>query len=63
MKIFLLALAAALALGGCASAESQRSYTPKVQVLVRAPKARTAQANYQVSPEESAQNGSGGSAR
>lgn len=58
-----LAIAALLALGACATTDAQHSYTPQVQVVVKAPKARTAQANYQVGPEESRLTGSGGSAK
>jgi uncharacterized lipoprotein YmbA len=57
------ALVALFTLGACASTESQHSYTPKVQVVMKQPKARTAQANYQVGPEESKLTGSGGSAK
>lgn len=57
------ALAALFALGACATTDPQRSYTPKVQVVVKQSKARTAQANYQVGPEESKLTGSGGSAK
>ena len=62
MKIA-LALIAAFSLGACATAEGQKSVTPQTQVVVKAPKARSAQANYQVSPEESKLTGSGGSAK
>jgi uncharacterized lipoprotein YajG len=62
MKIA-LALIAVFALGACATAETQQSFTPKTQVVVKAPKSRSAQANYQVSPEESKLTGSGGSAK
>ncbi len=62
MKIA-LALIAAFSLGACATAETQKSYTPKTQVIVKAPKTRTAQANYQVGPEDSRLTGSGGSAK
>jgi hypothetical protein len=59
-----LALIAAFALAACATtSETQRSYTPKTQVIVKAPKLRTAQANYQVGPEASRLTGSGGSAK
>ena len=63
MKIA-LALIAAFSLGACATAEGQKSsVTPQTQVVVKAPKARSAQANYRVSPEESKLTGSGGSAK
>ena len=61
MKIALLI--AAFSLGACATAEGQKSVTPQTQVVVKAPKTRSAQANYQVSPEESKLTGSGGSAK
>jgi hypothetical protein len=57
-----LAAVALFTLSACATAETQHSYTPKVQVVVKSPKTRAAQANYQVSPEESV-TGSGGSAK
>lgn len=57
------ALVALFTLGACATtADTQRTYTPQVQVVVKAPKARAAQANYQVGPEESKLTGSGGAA-
>jgi uncharacterized lipoprotein YmbA len=57
-----LALLAAAALGACATApETQRSYTPRVEVVVRAPNVR-GQADYRTSPEESSQ-GLGGASR
>ncbi len=58
-----LAIAALFTLGACATSEPQRSYMPKVQVVMKAPKARAAQANYQVGPEEANFTGSGGSAK
>jgi hypothetical protein len=62
MRSALLALLA-LALGACATAtETRWSHTPAVEVIVRTPKARTAQANYQVAPGDAA-SGLGGSAR
>jgi uncharacterized lipoprotein YajG len=57
------ALVALFTFGACASTETQRSYTPKVQVVVKAPRTHAAQANYQVGPEESKLTGSGGSAK
>jgi uncharacterized protein YcfL len=63
MKKIALALVALFALGACATADTQKSYTPKVQVVMKASKARSAQANYQVSPEEANLTGSGGSAK
>lgn len=62
MKIA-LAVVALFTVGACATTDPQRSYTPKVQVVMKAPKARTAQANYQVGPEDTKLTGSGGSAR
>lgn len=62
MKIALAAVAL-FTLGACATADSQRTYTPSTVVVVKAPRARAAQANYQVGPEESKLTGSGGSAR
>lgn len=58
-----LALAVLFTAGACATTEPQRSHTPKVQVVVKQAKTRTAQANYQVGPEESKLTGSGGSAK
>jgi hypothetical protein len=58
-----VAIAALFAFAGCASSESQRSYVPKVQVVMKTPKARAAQANYQAGPEDSRLTGSGGSAK
>jgi hypothetical protein len=58
-----IAIAALFAFAGCASNTSQRSYMPQVQVVMKAPKARTAQANYQAGPEDSKLTGSGGSAK
>jgi hypothetical protein len=64
MKILALAAASVVALGACATSEhSTKSYTPQVDVIVKAPKVRTAQANYQMSPEETALIGAGGSAK
>lgn len=58
-----LAAAVLFSLGACATTDPQRSYTPKVQVVMKQQKTRTAQANYQVGPEESKLTGSGGSAK
>lgn len=63
MKTATLAAVLAFALGACATTEQPKSYTPKVQVVVRAPKAKAAQANYQAAPAESKLTGSGGSAK
>ena len=60
MKTLVLA-AFMIALGACATADPpMRSYTPEVDVIVKAPRIRTAQANYQVSPEQAALTGAGG---
>ena len=63
MKTLALALVSLFALGACATTDPQRSYTPPTLVVVKAPKARASQANYQVSPEEANLTGSGGSAK
>jgi uncharacterized lipoprotein YajG len=63
MKTPALALVALFALGACATTDPQRSYTPPTTVVIKTPKARSAQANYQVSPEEANLTGSGGSAK
>lgn len=63
MKTAALSLIAACALGACATTDPTKSYTPKVQVVVKAPKARAAQANYQVRPEDAKLTGSGGAAK
>mgnify|MGYP006268159777 CR=1 FL=1 len=56
----LLAVAAGLALGACAtSSPGKYSYTPRTEVTVKGGKKKDAQANYQVSPE--AKLGSAGS--
>jgi hypothetical protein len=62
-RIGLVALASLFALSACATAESTKSYTPKTVVVVKSPKKRSAEANYQVSPEDSKLTGSGGSAK
>jgi hypothetical protein len=51
------------ALSACATAETKKSFTPKTVVVVKGAKKRAAEANYQVSPEESRPTGSGGTAR
>lgn len=63
MKIPTVVTLLAFALGACATTEQPKSYTPKVQVVVKAPKTRSAQANYQAAPAESKLTGSGGSAK
>ncbi|HEX9401114.1 MAG TPA: hypothetical protein VF912_13470 [Anaeromyxobacter sp.] len=62
-RIGVVALVSLFALSACATAESQKSYTPKVQVVMKAGKKKVTQANYKVSPEESKLTGSGGSAK
>jgi len=63
-RIGLLALLAVFTLGACASgSQARHSYTPKVEVTVKGGQKRNAQANYQVSPEESKLTGAGGSAK
>ncbi len=62
-RIGVVAIVSLFALSACATAESQKSYTPKVQVVVKGAKKKATQANYQVSPEESKLTGSGGSAK
>jgi hypothetical protein len=59
----LATLVCLFALSACASSETKRSYTPKTVVVVKGAKKRTAEANYQVSPEDSKATGSGGSAK
>jgi hypothetical protein len=51
------------ALSACATAETKKSFTPKTVVVVKGAKKRAAEANYQVSPEESKLTGSGGTAK
>jgi PBP1b-binding outer membrane lipoprotein LpoB len=64
MKILALAAASALALTACATAETTKnSYTPQVEVVVKGPRAKQAQANYRTSPEDSSATGAGGSAK
>ena len=64
MRILALAAASAFVLSACASAEtSKKSYTPQVEVVVKGPRAKQAQANFQTSPEENSLNGAGGSAK
>ena len=64
MRTLALAAVSAVALCACATTEtSKQSYTPQVEVLVRAPRAKSSQANYQTSPEESKLTGAGGSAK
>lgn len=62
-RIAVASLLSLFALGACATAETKRSFTPKTVVVVKGAKKRTAEANYQVSPEESNLTGSGGSAK
>jgi hypothetical protein len=62
-RIGLVAVVSLFALSACSTAGTQKSYTPQVQVVVKGAKKRAAQANYQVSPEESKLTGSGGSAK
>ena len=45
------------------TAEQTKSYTPQVEVVVKPPRAKTSQANYQASPEEQSLTGAGGSAK
>jgi hypothetical protein len=59
----LATLVCLFALTACATSETKRSYTPKTVVVVKGAKKRTAEANYQVSPEDSKLTGSGGSAK
>jgi hypothetical protein len=63
MRIAVVAFVSAFALGACASSQSTRSYTPQTVVVVKGAKKKAAQANYQVSPEDSKLTGSGDSAR
>ncbi len=63
MKTAALVAVLAIALSGCATTEQPKSYTPKVQVVVKAPRTKSAQANYQAAPQESKHTGSGGSAK
>ena len=64
MRILVLAAASAVALSACATtAEQTKSYTPQVEVVVKSPRAKTSQANYQASPEEQSLTGAGGSAK
>jgi hypothetical protein len=51
------------ALSACATAETKKSFTPKTVVVVKGAKKRAAEANYQVSPEESKLTGSGGTSK
>lgn len=63
-RIGLLALVATFTLGACAGGSQARySHTPKVEVTVKGGQKRAAQANYQVSPEESKLTGAGGSSK
>jgi hypothetical protein len=63
MKLLTLAAAFAFVLTACATAETtKQSYTPQVDVVVKGPRAKQAQANYQTSPEERT-TGAGGSAK
>ncbi len=62
-QIGLVASLSLFALSACATPASQKSYTPQVQVVVKGGKKKAAQANYQVSPEDSKLTGSGGSAK
>ena len=64
MKILALAAASALVLSACATAETTKtSYTPQVEVVVKGPRAKKAQANYRTNPEETTLTGAGGSAK
>ena len=64
MRILALAAASAFVLTACATADTtKQSYTPQVEVVVKGPRAKQAQANYRTSPEETSANGSGGSAK
>jgi hypothetical protein len=51
------------ALAACAGPGTRTSHTPSTVVVVKGAKKKAAQANYQVSPEESKLTGSGGSAK
>jgi hypothetical protein len=63
MRILALAAAFAFVLSACATAETtKQSYTPQVEVVVKGPRAKQAQANYRASPEETT-TGAGGSAK
>jgi uncharacterized lipoprotein YajG len=62
-RIVVVALASLFALSACATAETKKSFTPKTVVVVKGAKKRSAEANYQVSPEDSRLTGSGGSAK
>ncbi len=62
-RIAVIGVLSLFALSACATAETTKSYTPKTVVVVKGAKKRSAEANYQVSPEDSKLTGSGGSAR
>jgi hypothetical protein len=61
-RLGLATLVCLFALGACAT-DTKRSYTPTTVVVVKGSKKRTAEANYQASPEDAKANGAGGSAR
>jgi hypothetical protein len=64
MKMLPIAAASAFVLSACATAETtKQSYTPQVEVVVKGPRAKQAQANYQTSPEDAKLTGAGGSAK
>ena len=64
MMCLALAAVSAVALCACATTETtKQTYTPQVEVVVRAPRAKSSQANYQTCPEVSKLNGAGGSAK
>jgi hypothetical protein len=63
MRLGLATLGFLFALGACATSGTKRSYTPKTVVVVKGSKKRSAEANYQASPEDAKATGSGGSAK